>query len=213
MDELTVSIPHDQSPGRLGAYVQLFGKAAAAVLRSYSDALRQSVRGLRDAAAAAAAAAKLAGSADGRARQKLSRSSTVEQPPSPSAATASTGQQPAQSSNGTSATQPSSTNPLSHVEIAVQVQQLAFRIEHHPMEAWLALHGPILQKVVAQQSLTSRLLASLVARRLGGGDSSDSDSDSDEEAAFGGGAHTSAKAAPASELLGREAFLQVRRRA
>lgn len=65
--------------------------------------------------------------------------------------------------------------------------------------------------MVAQRSLTSRLVAGLAARRLGG----DSDSDSEDEAAaaFGAGVPPSLKCAPRQDGLGKEALAQVIRRA
>lgn len=126
-------VPHDQAPGRLGVYAQLWGRAAAAVLQRYVQLLQGALRAARPRASAGAGG---------------------KPPAAPSAQTAPTAGDSADeaASGAASSTMESGdgsggSSALAHVEIALSVSRVAFKIEHHPLEAWMAVHGPVLQQV------------------------------------------------------------------
>lgn len=47
-----------------------------------------------------------------------------------------------------------------YLELLVNLQQLVFCLEQHPLETWMGLHGPLLQSIAAERHLTEQLLAS-----------------------------------------------------
>jgi hypothetical protein len=47
-----------------------------------------------------------------------------------------------------------------YLELLVDLQQIVFALEQHPLETWMGLHGPLLQAVAAERHLAEQLLAS-----------------------------------------------------
>lgn len=62
-----------------------------------------------------------------------------------------------------------------YLELMVNLQQIVFSLEQHPLETWLGLHAPLLQSVAAERHLTEQLLASCasahgrISRTVGAG--------------------------------------------
>lgn len=61
-----------------------------------------------------------------------------------------------------------------YLELLVNLQQVVFSLEQHPLETWMGLHGPLLQSLAAERHLTEQLLASCASAhgrisRSGGG--------------------------------------------
>jgi hypothetical protein len=61
-----------------------------------------------------------------------------------------------------------------YLELVVNLQQIVFSLQQHPLETWVGLHGPLLQCVAAERHLTEQLLASCASAhgrisRSGGG--------------------------------------------
>jgi hypothetical protein len=71
---------------------------------------------------------------------------------------------------------PSKTKPPkpAYLELVVNLQQIVFSLQQHPLETWMGLHGPLLQCVAAERHMTEQLLASCASAhgrisRSGGG--------------------------------------------
>lgn len=81
----------------------------------------------------------------------------------------------ATSSSSTAAKAPKAKPPKpAYLELVVNLQQIVFSLEQHPLETWLGLHGPLLQSMAAERHLTEQLLASCASAhgrisRSGGG--------------------------------------------
>lgn len=67
------------------------------------------------------------------------------------------------------------------LELRVAARGVAFQMEHHPTEAWLAVHGPLLRNCAAARALWARVLDAVAPPASGGS---------------GGGAGSSAEASP-----------------
>jgi len=52
-----------------------------------------------------------------------------------------------------------------YLELMVNLQQIVFSLEQHPLETWMGLHGPLLQSMAAERHLTEQLLASCASAR------------------------------------------------
>lgn len=47
----------------------------------------------------------------------------------------------------------SGSGPALYTEVRLQAKAVSFKVEQHPMEAWLAVHGPLLRSTATQQHL------------------------------------------------------------
>lgn len=50
---------------------------------------------------------------------------------------------------------------VTHVELVATVHGAVMQLAHHPMESWMALHGPVLRSVAAQQHLVEQFLGTV----------------------------------------------------
>ncbi len=155
LDGVLASAPHDQNFGAAQRATELWAKALQAALAPGLAALRAS-RGPAGAAPATerTADAALAGGAGAAAEaacgsgrpqdggRKLGGGGGEALPPSMSPS-ASEGQNPPR------------------LELRLAVRAAAFQMEHHPLEAWLAVHGPLLRARAGAAALAARALAAV----------------------------------------------------
>jgi len=155
LDGVLASAPHDQNFGAAQRATELWAKALQATLAPGLAALR-AARGPAGAAPATerAADAALAGGAGAAAEaacgsgrpqdggRKLGGGGGEGLPPSMSPS-ASEGQNPPR------------------LELRLAVRAAAFQMEHHPLEAWLAVHGPLLRARAGAAALAARALAAV----------------------------------------------------
>lgn len=69
------------------------------------------------------------------------------------------------SSPGTSKPKKAKQPKPAYLELMVNLQQIVFSLEQHPLETWMGLHGPLLQSMAAERHLTEQLLASCASAR------------------------------------------------
>ena len=116
-------------------------------------------------------------------KQSISQLKALQKPSSSSgtipviisSASSSSSDSASSSSSGTTAVTSSSSSgkrKVVYLELVATVDQLVFQLQHHPLESWFALHGPIMQTVATQRHLTEQMLGtvSAAARRSSTGE-------------------------------------------
>lgn len=139
LEDVAALVPHDQNFGTAERATELWAKA----LR---QALSGSLATLREASGAPAAVdtGGFGASAEGAAPEvQASRAPGRHPGPGAPGAGASAGGAPL-------------------LELRVAARRCAFQMQHHPLEAWLAVHAPLLQRSAAARSLWSRVQAAVV---------------------------------------------------
>jgi hypothetical protein len=133
-------VPHDGEPGPTQRYSELYFKALETAAQQHLQCLKQFQRQRRSSAAGTGAAAAASTDAEPGAH-------VAGGPPSP----AQQQQQPA----------PKRKRQLFPMQINLTAEDVALRFEHHPLEAWLASRGPLLQQMATQQHLWGEVAAAV----------------------------------------------------
>ena len=139
LEDVAASVPHDQNFGTAERATELWAKAFRQVLSGSLAALR-GTNGVSAAVDMDRSGAPAGGAAPGA--------------QAPEASGRCPGSEMRDGGAGAGGA------PL--LELRVAARCCAFQMQHHPQEAWLAVHAPLLQRSAAARTLWSRMLAAVV---------------------------------------------------
>ena len=139
LEDVAALVPHDQNFGTAERATELWAKA-------FRQALGGSLAALREASGASAAV-----DTDGLGAAAEGAAPGAQAPEAP-------GRRGGPGAPGAGAGAGGA--PL--LELRVSARRCAFQMQHHPLEAWLAVHAPLLQRCAAARALWGRVLAAVV---------------------------------------------------